>query len=68
MYSSASAESFSSFRMADTRSMSATASCTSDLPPMPIEESERSGLTKSGMRRLPPVSNAASREKTAKRG
>ena len=69
MYSSASAESFSSFRIAPTRSIRATASCTNDLPPMPSEASERSGLTNSGIRRLPPpVSNAVSRANTAKRG
>ena len=68
MYSSARAESSSSLWMAATRSISATASCTSDLPPMPSEASERSGFTNSGIRRLPPVSNAAWREKTAKRG
>ena len=68
MYSSASAASSSSLAMALTRSISATGSCTSDLPPMPIEASERSGLTKSGIRRLPPVSKAFSRENTAKRG
>ena len=66
MNSSARAESSSSFRIALTRSISAVASCTSDLPPMPSEASERSGFTKSGMRRLPPpVSKAVSREKTA---
>ena len=51
-----------------TRSISASGSCTSDLPPMPSEASERSGLTNSGIRRLPPVSKAFSRENTAKRG
>jgi len=59
MYSSASAASSSSRWIAATRSMSALASCTSDFPPMPSEASERSGFTKSGMRRLPPVSNDA---------
>ena len=65
MYSSASAESSSSLWIAATRSISAAASCTSDLPPMPSEASERSGFTNSGMRRLPPVSNVAWREKMA---
>ena len=45
--------------------MSAPASCTSDLRPMPIDASLRSGFTKSGMRRFPPVSNPAFFEKTA---
>ena len=35
---------------------------------MPMEASVRSGLTKSGIRRLPPVSKSASRAKTANRG
>ena len=42
--------------------------CTSDLASMPMEASMRSGLTNSGMRRLPPVSRSASCEKTAKSG
>ena len=49
--------------MAMTRSISSWVSRTSALASMPIEASVRSGLTKSGIRRLPPVSKSVSRRR-----
>jgi hypothetical protein len=54
--------------MAFTRSINAMGSCTSDLPPIPSEASERSGFTNRGIRRLPPVSKACCLENTANLG
>ncbi|MND09006.1 hypothetical protein D3C83_320170 [compost metagenome] len=48
--------------------MSVMASCTSELSSIPIDASMLSGLTKSGMRRFPPVSKSAFCEKTANFG
>ena len=67
MYSSARAASLNFSWMASTRFISAVASLTRASLPMPIEASVRSGLTNSGIRRLPPVSKS-SLEKTAKSG
>ncbi len=67
MYSSARAESWNFSWIATTRFISDVASWTSELVPIPIEASARSGLTKRGIRRLPPVSRSC-REKTAKSG
>ena len=67
MYSSASAESWNFSWIATTRFIIEVASWTSELVPIPIEASARSGLTNRGIRRFPPVSRS-SFEKTAKSG
>ena len=68
MYSSTRALSLTFSWIAMTRFISEVVSRTSESPSMPIEASAVSGLTKSGMRRLPAVSRSASWEKTAKSG